>query len=140
MPLLTRPELVVAGILEADTNLALGVDLFSGPPKPWKGSAIPRSAVFVYSMLSFRPVQYLGSARHALRDIRIMTYIRQQQDQFALGQALGREIWDALNQADVTAYTGYVACQIAEADAQYLGLDDVDDHRWVLNVRLLHKG
>ena len=137
----TRPEVVISDKIHAAvSSLVVGTNMFLGPPKPWKipTTAIPRNAVFVYSMLSFRPEQYIGTGE-AFRDFRIYIFVRQAQDQFATGQALTRDIWVALNQANVTS-SGYVGCLMAESDAQYLGMDDVDDHRWVLTARLLYKG
>lgn len=136
----TRPETVIADKIATATGLVVGTGIFKGPPRPWKAptSLIPRNAVFVYSMMSFKPEQYIGIGQ-ALRTFRITLFVRRRQDDFEAGQALTRDIWEALNQADVTA-SGYVGCLMAESDAQYIGMDDVDDHRWSMTAKLIFKG
>jgi hypothetical protein len=140
MAFLTRPETVVAELLDQNTPLILSTNLFSGPPRPWSTSSVPRNAVFAYSMMSFRPSPYIGSQKLSHRDVRINIFIRQQQDQFRVGSDLTRTIWSTLQMADVSAYTGYITCLMAESDAQYIGLSDVDDHRWMMTARVLYKG
>jgi hypothetical protein len=135
-----RPEAVVTALVDAGSSLTLGTNLFMGPPRPWRATGIPRDAVFVYSMLSFRPLVYVSPSKESLRDFRVNLFVRQNQDQFATGQALARDLWDILQMADVSVYTGYITCLMAESDPQYIGLSDTDDHRWIFTARLIFKG
>lgn len=134
----TSPETVIATLIDTGTSLTLGTDLFSGPPRPQDAVGIPRSAVFVFGLLSFMPTPYLGVGED-FREFRVEIYIRQAQDQYTTGVALARTIWDAVQRKNVTS-SGYVGVLMAEADPQYIGLDDQRNHRWRMAAKLLYKG
>lgn len=138
----TSPEDVVLALLTANPSLGLTTtptrNVFGGPPKP-ASSLIPRNAVFCYSLFSFMPKPYLGNAKD-YRDFRITIFIRHETSKFETGQALMRAIWQRLQRANVSAYTGYVGCLMAEADGTYIGVDDEDNHRWTMTARLLYTG
>ena len=121
MPSYTRPEVICTTLIAAATALTRGTDLFDGPPRPaLESNNIPRNCVFCYGMFSFQPIPYLGT-NEDFRDFRVTTLVRQVHSQYETGSNLARDIWQALQRADVSAYTGFVYSLNAEADVTYMG-------------------
>ena len=135
----TRPEVVCSTLLAAGgLSLTLATNMFTGPPKP-PSAAIPRNCVFIFGIQSFQPRPYLGVGTD-YRQFRTSLYVRRHADQFETGQTLAREIWRTLQRANVSAHTGFFGALMEEADPQYYGMDDEDNHRWSMTCRLLYKG
>ena len=135
----TSPEEVIIQLIDSALSLTAGTNLFAGPLRPQDAVGIPRDAVFCFSLLSFMPTPYLGVGQD-FREFRVEIVVRRGQDRYTEGVLLARQVWDAVQRADVSAFTGYVGTLMAEADPQYLGLDDQRNHRWRMACKLMFKG
>lgn len=134
----TIPKDVVTAILNGTGGLTSGTNLFSIPPRP-ANDVFPRNCVFVFSNFSFLPHTYLGVNKD-YRQFLVNVVIRQGIDQFATGYALGLTLWAKLQRASLSGYTGYVSCTLRESEPIYQGVDDTDNHRWVMTCNLEYVG
>jgi len=134
-----RADLEVANQLNAQiVSLALGTNLFHSPVKP-PGTGVPIACVFcVMPFGGLGPLPYLGKNEDFLEQ-HVQVFVRGARDDFSGSNALAREIWSALHRATPIA-AGYITILVRESQPTYIGLDNTESPRWVLNTRLLYSG
>ena len=133
----TLPATVVMTLLDAHASLAAGTNLFSTSPRP-ESSMIPRNCVFVWSQFSFLPHTYIGVNKDD-RQFIVDTLIRHA-EVFDTGRTLAFGCWALIQRADVSSYPGYISCLTRDSEPRYIGIDDADNHRWVITTNLSYVG
>lgn len=133
----TLPANVVLAILDGHASLTAGTNLFSCPPKP-HSALVPRNCVFVWEQFSFLPHTYIGVDKDD-RQFIVDMYLRYADD-FDTGRTLAYGCWALLQRANVSAYTGYISCTTRDSGPRYIGIDDTDNHRFVITTNLRYVG
>lgn len=133
----TTPADVIVALLNAHASLISGTNLFSMPPRP-ESTLIPRNCVFVWEQFSFLPHTYIGVDKDD-RQFIVDTLLRYQ-DPFVTGRTLAYEFWLLIQRADLSSYTGYVSSLTRDSGPRYIGVDDTDNHRFVITTNLRYVG
>jgi hypothetical protein len=137
----TLPERVVADRLVATvTGLILGGsangNTFAGPEQP-PSSLIPHSAVFCVCY-SGEATPYLGTGTDA-RSFAVQVLIRGNVEDYEGAATRAYLCWQTL-QRFLPVVTGYIDCLCMQGGPVYIGKDDTEHPRFVVNVNLRYKG
>ncbi len=133
----TLPSKVIVDLLNAHASLTAGTNLFSTPPRP-PSNLIPRNCVFVWEQFSFLPHTYIGVSKDD-RQFIVDTYIRYA-EVFDTGRTLAYECWALIQRANLSSYTGYISALTRDSGPRYIGVDDADNHRFVITTNLRYVG
>jgi hypothetical protein len=138
----SAPEVEVSQILAnavATTGCVLGTNLFRGPML-MPSATVPRACTFVFPPVvpGPRPAPYLGIGQDD-REFIVQVLHRGSSDGYEVGAGISRAIWTALHRASPLS-SGYYAIYVREPDPLYIGLDNLEQPRWVMNIRLWYKG
>jgi hypothetical protein len=129
------PDLALAKQLHGNLDVAatLGANLFTGPlrtpnsdPTAGGGVIIPAVAVFVLIVGGDPPV-VLHDSDEMIAYLHI--YIRGEANAFAVGQALARATWRAIQRQPPA---GYHETQCLTSEPRFTGEDDQNHYNWVL--------
>ena len=126
------PDSAVSSILAgASIGLTVGTNLFLGPVRE-QAAGMPHKAVFCLATGGPSPLMHVqGNTGPDIKRSNVQIRIRSDVGAFAVGQALARSVWSALQRATFTGYMG-IACR--ESEPVYLGQDDTEHHEWSVNV------
>lgn len=130
------PDATAVDVLAAaGIGLTEGSNLFAGPVRPpiegGRGS-VPSECVFCLATGGPEPFRFIASTNNAmiLHSV-VQVTIRSDRNNFESGQTLARNVWDSLETDD---WSGYIEAKARESEPLYIGIDDIEHHRWVVNV------
>lgn len=128
----TPPAEVVANLLVAGgLSLTLGTNLFLGPERP-PNAGIPHVATFV--QVYGGVVQPLMGVSSDYQVSRIQVLHRGAVDAYKAAQDFARSMMPVLHRVDPSE-SGYFDCTVLQPEPLFLGRDDTEHPRFIINVQ-----
>lgn len=134
----TLPEQVVATLLAAALSLTVGSTIFSGPEQIGVDTGIPAAAVFCATYGGTPPIPFLGTATD-VRSIAVQATIRGETGDHDGARARAWTAWQALQRITAPA-AGYIDVMCQQSAPVYIGLNEVGQPRFTVNVYLRYEG
>jgi hypothetical protein len=130
-----KPEETLATFIGTQVaDLTLGTNLFYGPVTP-----DPVEGCWVFPTGGPPPERFLGEIP-TMKHFGIQIRVRGDKEQFTTGQALAREVSDALIAATHdSAFNAYLDIEVTQSQPFYLGQDDRGLPEWSQNVEAIFK-
>lgn len=130
---LPNAQLDVATRLAAAGLGTVGVNIFAVAELP-QSSTIPAKAIFVQVYGGREPDDYLGQAPSGLRYPLVQVCVRAAPFDVETAQSASRAAWDALHRCTMS---GYLSCRCLQSAPTYLGLNDLQQPRFSINLELM---
>ena len=117
----------------AGLSLTVGTNVFATAEMP-QSDVIPAKAVFCQAYGGREMDVYVGQAPHGVVYPKVQVCVRGDPHDLGTAQALARSVWDALCYATIT---GYLRCKCLQSGPVYLGLNDLQQPRFAINVEMM---
>jgi len=125
------PEVDIASALATALTLVVGTDIKYGPPRAplSTGNA---ATIWVTPYGGSEPDPLLNaSVSGSIWHSKIQVLVRSGADDYTDGITQARAVRDALH---CKQSSGYIAWRALSSEPLYLGIDEVQEHRWAVNI------